>query len=415
MTEQSALDEQAWKILSEIGNADIVVGIPSYNNAGTIGHVARSAVDGLIEYFPGATALLMNSDGGSSDGTCDAFMETASPKHIRKLASRYQGMPGKGSAFKAIFEAIKALGARACVVVDSDLRSITPEWIKLLAGPIVDGGAGYVTPLYLRHKYDGTITNSLAYPLTRALYGKRVRQPIGGDFGFSGELAASFLDKDVWQSAAAQFGIDIFMTTTAINEGFDMRQANLGAKIHDVKDPAAQLGPMFRQVVGTMFALMGRYADEWSDVNDSAATPAVGPPLDADPEPVAVTLNALIEKFRTGLEAGRPLWEKFMTKNTLADVESLARLSENSFEFPAGLWVRVVYEFAVAYNMGEFECDEIVDSLTPLYFGRTAGFVRKTEHMTCTEAEEIVESLAAVFEREKPYLLQLWKKRKTAP
>ena len=35
--------------------------------------------------------------------------------------------------------------------------------------------------------------------------------------------------------------------------------------------------------------------------------------------------------------------------------------------------------------------------------------------MTCTEAEEVIESLAAVFEREKPYLLQLWKKRKAVP
>ena len=78
--------------------------------------------------------------------------------------------------------------AQALVVVDSDLRSITPEWIELLAGPILKGGFDYVTPLYARHKYDGTITNTVTYPLTRALYGRRIRQPIGGDFGVSGDL-----------------------------------------------------------------------------------------------------------------------------------------------------------------------------------------------------------------------------------
>ena len=50
--------------------------------------------------------------------------------------------------------------------------------------PVFEQGFDYVAPYYLRHKYDGTITNSIVYPLTRTLYGHRIRQPIGGDFGF---------------------------------------------------------------------------------------------------------------------------------------------------------------------------------------------------------------------------------------
>lgn len=85
-------------------------------------------------------------------------------------------------------------------------------------------------PYYLRHKYDGTITNSLAYPLTRALYGQRIRQPIGGEFGFSGALAAHYLDQHVWESEVARFGIDIWMTTEAIACGARVCQSFLGAK-----------------------------------------------------------------------------------------------------------------------------------------------------------------------------------------
>ena len=411
MIAQSALDQKAQAAIREVGSADIVVGIPSYNNGATIGHVARCAAEGLALHFPDSTALLMNSDGGSSDATRAAFMETSTSERIHMLTIRYQGTPGKGSAFRAIFEAVKTLDARACVVVDSDLRSITPKWIQLLAEPIVNDGADYITPLYARHKYDGTITNSLAYPLTRALYGKRVRQPIGGDFGLCGKLAASYLDKDVWQSAAAQFGIDIFMTTTAVNEGFDVRQANLGVKIHDTKDPASSLGPMFRQVVGVMFALMRRYADEWAGGDGTAATPIVGPAIRIEPEPVAVNLSALIGKFKDGVEDRKPLWKKFVSSETLSEVEALSRLDAASFEFPANLWVRAVYEFAVACNSGKFEPDEVVDSLTPLYFGRTAAFVRETKDMTGAEAEEVIESLAATYEREKPYLLNLWNEK----
>ncbi len=107
-----------------------------------------------------------------------------------------------------------ALDVKALVVVDSDLRSIVPEWIELLSGPILKGGYDYVAPLYSRYKYDGTITNTVTYPLTRALYGHRIRQPIGGDFGVSGDLVRHYLTLDDWDEDISKFGIDIWMTTS---------------------------------------------------------------------------------------------------------------------------------------------------------------------------------------------------------
>ena len=101
----------------------------------------------------------------------------------RYIMSTPPGVRGKGNNFQNLFRKVVELGAEAVVVVDADLKSITPQWIKHLGEPLFNE-FGYVAPLYVRHKYDGTITNSIAYPLTRALYGRRVRQPIGGDFGF---------------------------------------------------------------------------------------------------------------------------------------------------------------------------------------------------------------------------------------
>lgn len=168
----------------------------------------------------------VNSDGGSSDGTPAIVARTAvdfqylfigdQQSILHRIVTPYHGIPGKGSAFRTIFEIARRLKARACAVVDADLRSISPEWVELLLRPIMEEGYDYVAPYYLRHKYDGTITNSLAYPLTRALYGQRIRQPIGGEFGFSGALAAHYLDQHVWESEVARFGIDIWMTTEAI-------------------------------------------------------------------------------------------------------------------------------------------------------------------------------------------------------
>jgi len=90
------------------------------------------------------------------------------------------------------------LKAEAARVVDSDLRSITPEWIDLLLRPVLHAGFDFVAPYYHRHKYDGTITNSIVYPFTRALYGFRLRQPIGGEFGLSRRVMSRYLERSDW-------------------------------------------------------------------------------------------------------------------------------------------------------------------------------------------------------------------------
>ena len=128
---------------------------------------------------------------------------------------------------------------RACAVVDSDLRSIAPSWIDRLVSPTLRLGYEFVAPVYLRHRFDGTITNSIAYPLTRALYGLRIRQPIGGEFGFHTDLARAYLAQPVWDTDVARFGIDIFMTTTAVARHARVVQAFEPATFDHVDRPPA--------------------------------------------------------------------------------------------------------------------------------------------------------------------------------
>src|SRR4030066_302682 len=305
--------------LEEIKEAEILVGIPSYNNVRTIGHVVRAVIAGLAKYFPKTKAVLFNSDGGSTDSTQEEVKRvqiedfktilTSHPVHpIQKIVTPYHGIPGKGSAFRTIFEAAKSVNAKACAVVDSDLRSITPEWIELLIRPIYEEGFDYVVPLYARHRFDGTITNGIVYPLTRALYGKRVRQPIGGGFGFSGKLAQFYLAKDVWESDVARFGIDIWMTTTAIANGFKVAQSFLGAKIHDAKDPGAHLTSMLYQVVSATFDLMENHADVWMPIRGSEPVPTFGFEYAVGLEQVHVNTARMLKLFREGLLNLREMW-----------------------------------------------------------------------------------------------------------
>ncbi|HEC98464.1 MAG TPA: glycosyltransferase [Nitrospirae bacterium] len=404
--------------VNELGEADIVVGIPSYNNAKTIGHVVKAVQAGLSKYFPDSRSVLVNSDGGSTDGTMDVVRETTVDfdsiliHHrvgtLHKIITPYHGIPGKGSAFRTIFEIAKTLNVKACVVVDSDLRSITPEWIELLIQPVLNAGYDYVSPYYHRHKYDGTITNTIVYPMTRALYGHRIRQPIGGDFGLSGRLASFYLSKNVWETDVARFGIDIWMTTTAVANTFKVCQAFLGAKIHDPKEPGSDLSAMLHQVVISVFNLMEEYATIWKEIKGSKPVPTFGFVYSVGLEPIKVNLDAMIEKFRLGVKELSVMYESFLPGELMWFLATVGEKPKEKFSIPDNIWVEIVYNFAIACHRKLMSREHIIKSLTPLYLGKVASFVIETWESTATEVEQRLEELCTAFEEGKPYLIERW-------
>jgi glycosyltransferase involved in cell wall biosynthesis len=418
----TALDAEAQQRLKEIDHADIIIGIPSYNNAESIGRVIKAAELGLAKYFPAQKGIIIISEGGSVEDTRGA-VDVLTDKHYFEsafisrpsmeteiLVTKYQGASGKGTAIKAIFEAGKLLNVKAGCMLDSDLRSISPEWIELLLSPVLLKDFGFVTPYYSRHKYDGTITNMIAYPLTCSLYGRRVRQPIGGDFGFSLGLIESLLKKDVWESDIARFGIDIWMTTVAICEGFKICQSYLGAKIHDDKDPGKDLSPMFKQVVGTIFSLIEIYQGKWGQVKGSRPTAIFGFESESAPNPLQVDVNNLISKFQDNVSANMPVWRKILETENCDKLEEVAKMDSAHFELPIELWIRCLYDFAFAYTkrVDGLSPEEVIESLVPIYYAKTASFVKKTQNHDSHQAEEVINEQCAAFEKLKPYLIDRW-------
>jgi glucosylglycerate synthase len=439
--------------ISRLERADIMVGIPSFKNAATIGYVVRAAQAGLVQYFPDLKPVLVNSDAGSSDGTQRVVVETEPPDYIEQILlvrptnkldrvsltyPEIDGIGGKGAALRTIFEMAAALEVQALVVVDSDLRSIVPEWIELLSGPILKGGYDFVAPLYARYKYDGTITNTVTYPLTRALYGHRIRQPIGGDFGVSGDLVRHYLKQDDWTDDISKFGIDIWMTTSALTGGFAVCQTRLGAKVHDPKDPGSDLGPMFRQVVGTILRLAVRHSAHWLPIRGSHDVPAYGFERIIDPPALEVNTLRLLAEFHAGSLTLADRWRSMFAPGNsdtllvlareagkLADA-ARARLGISgdpasvsattgemsdalaAFHFPDDLWAKLIYDLVVAARDDEDGVEAMVAALVPVYFGRVGSFVIENRHITTDQAEERVERQAREFELLKPYLMDRW-------
>lgn len=408
MRYETSLRPPVARRVEQIERADIVVGVPCYNNQETIGHVIRMVSEGVYSHFRDLRAVIVVSDGGSTDDTREVARDVEVKPWQELLVSIYRGIAGKGSALRSIFEIAERLDARATMVVDSDLRSITGDWVHQLLNPVLSGGFDFVAPIYTRYKYDGTITNNIVYNLTRAMYGKRIRQPIGGDFAFSVELARDYMQQDVWNSDIARFGIDIWMTTTAIVRKYRICQAQLGVKVHDAKDPAAHLAPMFRQVVFTLFSLMEQYEPFWRAIAGSEPTEIFGRDNGEEPEPVNVNKAALCRTFRHGFGQFGFFWENIFSPESYASIKKAVALPDDELVLDIDSWVSILYELAATFHQWPAHRYKLLELATPLYNARIASFVNRTRDMNSRQAEELVEEQALAFERNRGLLDRLW-------
>ncbi len=406
------VDEQ----VQRIGAREIALGILTYNNAGTVGHVAEAAVDGVAKHFPGASAALINTDAGSSDATRDIFsgldLPTVLAQHEAPLSERagvpFHGVPGRGMALRVTFTIAQRLGARVLVVLEADVTSVTDDWIERLAGPVLEHGADLVAAAHARHRYDGTITNLLLRPLVRALYGRRLRQPLAGQHALSSRLLEHLLIHPRW-NWTARHAADLWIAGTAIADGFAVWEAWLGRRTISSHTRTSDLPAMVAQTLGAAFTLMDGHEELWLGVRGSEPLPAVGEPVLPDAAPIRVDVERMVEAFRLGLRDLTPIWEHILAADTMSEVFGLDVAEPGQFRFPDDLWARVVYDFALGHHYAVVHREHLLRSLVPLYLGRTAAFVNATERRSAEQTEGLVDAVGAAFERRKPYLVERWR------
>jgi hypothetical protein len=405
------LEKNVLEQINQIKSSDIVIGIPTYNNEKTVANILANFGEGLKKYYPDLKSVILNADSNSEDKTMDVFAKARLPKGIDKISANYAGEKGKGAAIRAILEGARLLDAKVCIICEADTKSVTPEWIYNLANPVLKSGYGFVAPYYIRNEHDATINNALAYPLTRALYGLRIRQPIGGDFSFSNGVLQVFTRKKYWVEYPNinKFGVDIWMTTTALNEGFRVCQTVLGIKLHE-ENPEREIKPIFKQIASTLFELMKNYEYRWRDVIGSIQGFIMGDFKFVEAERLKANYNDLLQKFYNELDEYRNIWRNIFDENTYREFKEV--LNSNSPEnivLSIELWTKIVYEFACAYNFANNNEKEILlDAMLPFYYLRTASFIREAELFSDEIADVVVEGNAGVFERLKWYLINRW-------
>jgi hypothetical protein len=396
--------------------ADIVVALTSHNDARTIVGVARGLLDGVARSFASSAVRFVLADEGSTDGTCEAAREILGPALVDveyERATRfrelpYHGQPGRAAALRAILQTAQRSDAQACAVIDASAHLVEPELVERLIAPVMNHGFDYVSPYYVRQAHEGAITKSIVYPVFRALYGVRMRQPTGSEFVCSGRLVAHYLEQEFWELEQAPAGIDLWLAVAAVCGEFRTSEATLGSRLPARGSPA-DLSTTLAQVVGALFLDLEHRVDVWQRVRGSAAIPSFGgvPPAEMDATPPAI--DALIESFRLGYRELREIWTWILPPRTIVELRKLTETPPERLRFDDRFWAGVVYDFALGYGFHVLPHDHLLRSLTPLYAGWLASFLLQMRNATLAEIEERVEQVCLGFESEKRYLISRWR------
>jgi len=296
--------------LINVGEVDILVGLPTHNNARTVGSVIQTIRNGILRSFPRERAVIINADGGSRDGTPELVkavaIDDARPasnlyalRTLHVIGAKYANAPHSGIALRTILAAAELLRAKACIVMSPEFESIQPDSISNLLRPVYNDGFDLVSPTYRRHKFDGLLMTNLLYPMIRSLYGIRIRESYMTEFGFSGRMGSQFLGQNNWNDSVGENGVELRFTLAAISGGFRICQSFLGEKEH-VERRAADLVPTLRQTVGVLFSALESGFDIWSPVSGSQPIPTIGSDPDVLLDPLRVNRKRLREMFTTG-------------------------------------------------------------------------------------------------------------------
>jgi glycosyltransferase involved in cell wall biosynthesis len=226
--------------------AKLCVIFPARNEAETIGQCIETARK--TKYVPEILVI----DGNSSDKT-RTEAESAGAivvKQSRKL------FPAKGVAMKdGIKEALKR-GADYIMFLDADISNLTPEWIGLLAEPVMEKACDMSRGYYQRADYDGAVTKLVAKPLSSVFFPEisHFNQPLAGEICATAGLLRRLSQSQDWPDG---WGVDIWLLIESALNDYIITEVYLGNKVHtsrnDYENDVSSLSKMAEQVALTIF------------------------------------------------------------------------------------------------------------------------------------------------------------------
>jgi len=406
--ELDSIPQSVRERLDQIGTADLVVGLLS-NGTGPGGESVHEIHQALKAGFGKLRAVIIQDGESALEPVEESESQIVLSWNLIGPERATSPAPSISDAFQLMFTASQKLEARACCVVASDLQNVTSGWISGLTQPVLEMDYGLVTPRYTNQRFEGLLNTGIVYPITRALYGKRIYNPMGPDLGISGPLVQQMLAADPKAKATGNRIHPVAsLAPTAICGGMTVGQAYLGARVYPPVD-WTNASSLLAQVLGSVFLDMERYAVHWQKTRGSVSVPDFGEPNTVTEETGAVDVKRLVDSFQLGARDLQEIWSLVLPPTTLMEVRRLSRQAPDQFRMPDELWVRIVYDFALGHRLRTISRDHLLRAMTPLYLGWVASFALELETAGPGVVERRRERLCEAYESQKPYLVSRWR------
>jgi hypothetical protein len=421
LADESFLSDDLLRQLMSVGEVDLLVGILSHSSANTMRVAARSIENSLQQNFVRQRVAILSVAGGTvedgdstaaSDGGAEALLHSkglSSLRTIHRMTAGFNAAPSRGLALRTILSASDLLRAKACAVVSPATTSASPDWIANLLRPAYRDSYDFVAPLYSRHKFHGLLARNLLYPMTRAIFGRKIRELYSDEWGFSNRLGAFCLNQDVWHEEPVRSRPEAWMGISAMTSDFRCCQIFLGEKPQAPAGSGPDIVEALRQTVGSLFWCLETQQSVWMNRNGSEPVPTFGPDHAVSAEPMDLDRARMFEMFQAGVKQLEPILHSILSPETHASIQTIAGLDAQSFRFGADLWVKMLYDFAASYHHAVINRDHLVQALVPLYRGKIYSFLLEHSDSSPPDMEADCENLCVEFERQKPYLMEKWK------
>lgn len=393
----------------ELERADLVVAILSDLDAESI----NTLCDGL-RALPGSMRIVVAWRDGSAISGANRSANLGNGSHLTIVPWPRIGLdisgppiPSISAGYQSIFSASLNLEARACCIVTSKLENGDPHWVSQFIKPLFEADFDLVTPYYARHKLEGLLNSAIVSPLSRSLYGKRIQNPMGPDLGVSHGLFQRILESDPQRKNRLLHPL-ASLAPLAVCGNLKVCQVHLGARTYPPVD-WTNVSSLLAEVLGPIFLDIERNAVCWQRVRESLPVPIFGEPFAPPTGFGSVDVDRLVNSFQLGVRDLQDIWGLVLPPASLLELRKLGRLASDQFAMSDELWVRVVYDFALAYHLRTINRDHLIRSMTPLYLGWVASHAREVANAEAATIEKRLDRLARTYEVGKSYLVSRWR------
>jgi hypothetical protein len=417
--ETYSIPQQVQEKTEPIDSADLVVGVLAEFDSDAFAKMcdALHSLPGplriaVLEKDKRGSPASANSETAAKDLSAETAQKTPTvfcvPALLTRPDSAATGEPSMFTAYQSVFVAAERLRARGCCIIASKPDAVTSQWARQLAQPLFEGQIDLVLPHYARRKYEGLLNNCIVAPLVRALYGKRINNPMGPDLAVSQRLVQRVLGARDGGSASSNRRHPLAsLTPVALCENLQVIEVHFAARIYPPTD-WTNMSSVLADVLTPVFLDMEQNAPCWQRTRASVAVSAIGEPLPVSQDKGAVDISRMVETFQLGNRELQEIWGSVLPPSTLLELRKLSRLPSEQFRMPDELWVRIVYDFALAHRLRTISRDHLLRSMTPLYLAWVASYAHDLQ-TSAVSPERRLERLSLAYEGDKPYLVSRWR------